>query len=311
MFGEDRIPKAPDQTSYPAGHAQTRLYLAHTMDKAGASAFNISTALPAGNDFDCDALREALRRLVRRQESLRTSFVEVDGNILQCVAPTAEPALVIEDVSESDAPTTECLRLIRRDVGTAFDLTQAPLLRARAIWTGASGWIVLLVLHHIVGDGWSMQILFRELSILYRDARAGLASALPSLPIAYRDFTRWSAGKDWTEAARNRRAALIGAPDQIALPVDHPSPPQPFPSWRHGQPGVAAGHCRRTCPAWAGARNDDRRSRSGIVCRSSAPADTPSGPCHWHGSRRPRASGSRGTDRLLRQRPADPVAGRR
>jgi len=225
--GEDRIPKAPDQPSYPAGHAQIRLYLAHSMDKAGASAFNISTALPAGYTFDCDALHEALRRLVRRQESLRTSFIEVDGNILQCIAPTAEPALVIENVSASDDPTTECLRLIRRDVGTAFDLTQAPLLRARAIWTGASGWIVLLVLHHIVGDGWSMRILFHELSILYRDARAGMASALPSLPIAYRDFTRWSAGKDWAEAAHNRRAALIGAPDQIALPVDHPPPPQP------------------------------------------------------------------------------------
>ena len=62
-------------------------------------------------------------------------------------------------------------------------------MRGRAIRTGSSGWIVLLVLHHIVGDGWSMRILFDELSVFYRDARAGRVSDLPSLSIAYRDFT--------------------------------------------------------------------------------------------------------------------------
>ncbi|MDR3374540.1 MAG: amino acid adenylation domain-containing protein, partial [Ancalomicrobiaceae bacterium] len=226
-FGEDPIPHVAEQPSYPAGHAQTRLYLAHRMDEAGASAFNISTALPAGADLDRDALREALRCLVQRQESLRTSFAEEDGRILQRVAETVEPIFTVDDVSASIDPNAECLRLIRREVGTAFDLSRAPLLRARAIWTGPSGWIVVLVLHHIVGDGWSMRILFDELSTLYRDARAGRTSALPPLAIAYRDYTSWAAGHDWTAAAENRRATLSGAPDQIALPVDHPPPPQP------------------------------------------------------------------------------------
>ena len=224
---QDRIPRVPDQPSYPAGHAQTRLYIAHHLDEAGASAFNISTALPAGDDLDCDALREALRRLVLRHETLRTSFLEVDGHILQRVSPAGEPMLAIDDISASNDPAAECLRLIRRDAGTAFDLAVAPLMRGRAIRTGSSGWIVLLVLHHIVGDGWSMRILFDELSVLYRDAKAGRVSALPPLPIAYRDFTTWATGRDWSRAAENRRAALAGAPDQIALPFDHSPPAQP------------------------------------------------------------------------------------
>ncbi len=224
---EDRIPRVPDRPSYPAGHAQTRLYISHHLDEAGAHAFNISTALPAGDDLDCEALREALRRLVLRHETLRTSFLEVDGHILQRVSPTGEPVLEIDDVSAAKDPAAECLRLIRRDVGTAFDLAVAPLMRGRAIRTGSSGWIVLLVLHHIVGDGWSMRILFDELSILYRDARAGRVSALPPLPIAYRDFTTWATGRDWSRAAESRRAALAGAPDQIALPFDHQPPAHP------------------------------------------------------------------------------------
>jgi len=243
--GAGAIPRVPDRPSYPAGHAQTRLYLAHRMDEAGASAFNISAALGAGRDLDIDAFREALARLARRHESLRTSFIEEDGRIQQRIAPSVEVPLLIDDVSTAPDPNAECLRLIRREAGTSFDLKLAPLFRGRAIWTGASGWIVLLVLHHIVGDGWSIRVLFGELGAFYDDAKAGRPSVRAAPPIAYRDYTAWAVDRDWTAAAENRRAALAGAPDHIELPTDHP--PSAAPSHRGDTaarplpPEVAAG----------------------------------------------------------------------
>ena len=231
--GDAAIPRVPDAPSYPASHAQARLYLASRMEGGGDSAgaaYNITFALPLSEPLDLDALRNALRRLSDRHETLRTGFAEEDGQIVQRIAADAVPPLTVEDVSSAAEPRAESLRLARREAATPFDLTKPPLLRARAIRLGKGvqnqdeEWLVLLVLHHIVGDGWSSQILLRELAAFYRATKRAEVPSLPALPIAYRDFAAWQNRRDWTDSAAHWRAELAGAPEQIAIPADRPAP---------------------------------------------------------------------------------------
>jgi amino acid adenylation domain-containing protein len=226
----DTIPRIAAASAYPASHAQARLYLASHMEEGsevGGAAYNITFALPFVGQLDLNALREALQQLSARHETLRTSFVEEDGRILQCIAPELETPLEVDDIASSTDPRAESLRLVRREATTPFDLATPPLLRARAIRTGTDdndSWLVLLVLHHIVGDGWSSRILIRELGSFYRSARDGTLTALPPLPIAYRDYAVWHNRRDWTDSAAHWRSVLAGAPDSISLPTDRPVP---------------------------------------------------------------------------------------
>jgi amino acid adenylation domain-containing protein len=226
----DTIPRIADVSSYPASHAQERLYLAIKMEEGSVgdgAAYNITFALPFTGQFDLNALREALQRLSARHETLRTSFAEEDGHIQQCIKAELEIPLQVDDISSSTDPHGESLRLARREAATPFDLASPPLLRARAIRMGTDDkekWLILLVLHHIVGDGWSTHILLRELGSFYRTAQGGVTTALPPLPIAYRDYAAWHSRRDWTGSADHWRTVLAGAPDVIVLPTDRPAP---------------------------------------------------------------------------------------
>ncbi|MDZ5645863.1 amino acid adenylation domain-containing protein [Nitrospirillum sp. BR 11828] len=219
---EAPIPRAADAPDYPASNAQARLYLAHRLD-SDSGAYNITFALPAA-DLDPDALNGALDRLVRDHEPLRTLLFEVDGAIRQRIEPEALSAVAVVDLRETDDPTAEALRWARREAATPFDLTRVPLARACALRLDERGWLVLLVMHHVVGDGWSTRILLRELAAHYRDVLAGVAFAAPERAITYRDFAVWQAGRDWRAAAHYWRRTLDGAPGAIALPTDRPPP---------------------------------------------------------------------------------------
>jgi hypothetical protein len=136
----------------------------------------------------------------------------------------------VDDISSAADPRAESLRLARREAATPFDLNHPPLFRARAIRLGngvlarGEGWVVLLVVHHIVADGWSTRVLLRELGVLYRAAKEAVAPSLPALPVAYRDFAAWQSRRDWTDSAAYWRSALAGAPEQIAIPTDRLAP---------------------------------------------------------------------------------------
>ena len=223
----DTIPRVADIPAFPASHAQARLYLASRMEEGSGAAYNITFALPFAGQLNLKALREALQRLSARHETLRTSFAEEDGHIQQRITAELEIPLLIEDISSSTDPRGESLRLARREAAAPFDLTSPPLLRARAIRMGADSdenWLVLLVLHHIVGDGWSSRILLRELGGFYRAAQDGITLQLPPLPIAYRDYAAWHNRRDWTDSAAHWRSVLAGSPDSIVLPTDRPAP---------------------------------------------------------------------------------------
>merc|ERR1711938_495606 len=122
--------------------------------------------LPAGA-VDAGALRLALDRLSARHATLRTGFATTDAGIVQLVAAEAPPPLVVDDLRTRPDGADEALRLARHEAATPFDLAAAPLFRARLIRVGDHESLLLLVLHHIVGDGWSSRILLAELATLY------------------------------------------------------------------------------------------------------------------------------------------------
>ena len=222
----DVIERAPQASSHPASHAQARLYLASRMtggSEGAGAAYNITFAMPFGGELDTAALAAALCRLAARHEPLRTGFHEEEGRIVQRIQADATPPLAIDDLSAAADPRVESLRLARREAATPFQLDQPPLIRARAIRLGEDDWLVLMVVHHIVCDGWSMHVLLRELAAFYRAAREGAGEpALDVLPIAYRDYAAWQNRRDWTPSAAYWRSALAGVPPSIELPSDRP-----------------------------------------------------------------------------------------
>lgn len=217
------IPPAPAADVYPASHAQQRLYLLHGMDR-GSAAYNMTFVFRCRDDVDAGALAAALRGLAQRHETLRTGFETVEGEIVQRVAAAAEPMLVEDDLRDRTAAWEEALRIARREAATPFDLARPPLLRGRIVRLSEDDTLVLLLLHHIVGDGWSSRILVRELGRLYAAARDGAEPNLPPLPVAYKDFAVWQRGRDWSTDAAFWRRRLEGAPERIDLPADRPLP---------------------------------------------------------------------------------------
>jgi amino acid adenylation domain-containing protein/FkbH-like protein/FkbM family methyltransferase len=170
---------------YALSDPQRRLWLAEQRIP-GAAAYNVVAAFVGAGDLDVDALTEAWRRLQARHESLRSCFRSVRGEPRQSVVDAPPVAVDIADGDEG-LFIDEAMRL----AAVPFDLERAPLVRmaVRRFGGGRFGWVI--VLHHIICDGWSMPILVRELVALYEDARVGRASRLRRLPLQYRDYAAW------------------------------------------------------------------------------------------------------------------------
>jgi amino acid adenylation domain-containing protein/non-ribosomal peptide synthase protein (TIGR01720 family) len=186
----------PPQADYRLSPAQRRMWALHRLNLDPA-AYNLSEALLIRGPLDRAALRWALETLVERHESLRTVFSEQEGELRQRILPHIPldfefECLAAEAVSEA---TTRIERRLQEERHTVFDLTQGPLWRVR--WfelppqEGCPRQVFSIVLHHIICDGWSLQILTRELSTLYTTAIAGNAHSLPPLKWQYKDYAEW------------------------------------------------------------------------------------------------------------------------
>jgi amino acid adenylation domain-containing protein len=217
--GGQGIPALPLAPSYAVSHAQQRLYFLHQMP-GGDTSCNMPFVFEFGEDFDPRALSLALADLIQRHEGLRTSFIEKDGQPRQVIAETVETPLSSLDLSSHPDPRGEALRQARRQISTAFDLAQAPLFRVHLYDLGGGSCLALLVMHHIIGDGWSMQVLFRELSALYDAHHQGKTMALSPLTIQYKDYAQWQLSQDLAAHAAYWRAKLAGAPPRVELPHD-------------------------------------------------------------------------------------------
>ena len=211
--------------TYPLSNAQARIWL-HSQLEGGAVAYNMPVALDLEGELDARALESALRRVITRHESLRTSFIQVDGVPRQKIVPAAEIEfqLVEEDLRGRKSPAEDADQRVSVDLATPFDLTCAPLLRARLFRIAERRWVFLLVVHHIAGDGWSLQVLLKEIASCYAGEN------LPSLSLQYKDYSAWMSRRVEENAFTADRAFWTGklAPPhpRLSLPSDHPRPEQ-------------------------------------------------------------------------------------
>jgi amino acid adenylation domain-containing protein len=213
----------------PLSFAQERLWFIDQL-QPGGSVYSIPAALRLAGQLDVSALRRSFLEVVRRHEALRTSFGETDGAPFQKIA--AEMAVELPVTDLRDLPETrrrdEAPRLLVEEVRRPFDLSRGPLMRLRLIQMEKEEWLLLLNLHHIVSDGWSMGVLIREVIALYGALSQGKPSPLADLPVQYADFAVWQ--REWLrgEVLEARlgfwQKALAGSPELLELPTDRPRP---------------------------------------------------------------------------------------
>ena len=173
----------------------------------------------------------AFNEIVRRHEALRTTFAVVAGHPLQLVSPLLKIAMRVVDLTNV-APNErqrEAMRCGAAEVGQPFDLQRGPLVRAALLRLQENECVLLVIMHHIVSDGWSIGVLLDELEVLYEAFSRGRPSPLPELPLQYGDYAVWQ--HDWLQGETLReqlaywRERLAGAPLTLDLPTDRPRPP--------------------------------------------------------------------------------------
>ncbi|MFF3195077.1 non-ribosomal peptide synthase/polyketide synthase [Streptomyces misionensis] len=222
----------------PLSSAQRRLWFLRQMEDAD-SVYNMPLAWRLTGPLDVPALETALGDVVDRHETLRTVFPAVDGVPHQRVLPPAEarPALAVVAAGETDLPD-----LLARAATRGFDLAAEPPLRAEVFRVAADDHVLLLVIHHIAGDGWSLGPLAADLATAYAARRAGEEPRWAPLPVQYADYTLWQREllgdpADPDSLFARQRAywtqRLAGLPEQIRLPADRPRPATP--SWSGGR----------------------------------------------------------------------------
>ncbi|MBJ6766221.1 hypothetical protein JGU66_36215, partial [Myxococcaceae bacterium JPH2] len=147
--------------------------------------------------LDVPALERTLRELIRRHEVLRTTFAEVDGQPVQCIAPELPFSLSVRTLAENDRDDAAIRAHAEHEVRQPFDLRHGPLFRASVLKVHDDDHVVLLNFHHTIFDGWSIDVLSKELSAAYTAFVSGSAPTLPPLPIQYADFAQWQ--RSWLQ----------------------------------------------------------------------------------------------------------------
>jgi amino acid adenylation domain-containing protein len=230
--GHAAIPPLDRHRPLPLSSAQLRLWFLDQME-SGSPVYNIPLVVRVTGPFDSPALAAALTELMRRHEALRTSFAVIQGEPVQLIARPRPVGLPQADLAGLPGllARAEAERLIREEARSPFDLSRAPLLRALVATLAPERWLVLVTLHHIVADAWSMGILLREVAALFGAASRGGPSPLPELEIQYADFAGWQRGWLASEAPRAQidywKKQLAGAPKTLELPTDRPRPAVP------------------------------------------------------------------------------------
>ncbi len=217
----------PRNQDLPLSFAQQRLWFLHQL-KPDSSAYNMSGAVRLQGNVDIRALRVAFLTLVQRHESLRTTFAEQDGQVLQHIEMEMAIFLPVIDLSGSSnikQHLEEMQDLIQQEAQKIFDLVRGPVSRVLLLKLDQNDYIFQLTMHHIVSDGWSMGVLIRELITLYQAFTAGEPSPLAPLPIQYADYAYWQ--RQWLQGTVLKEhirywTRHLSEAHAIQLPTDYP-----------------------------------------------------------------------------------------
>ncbi|MHC8406480.1 non-ribosomal peptide synthetase [Pseudomonas sp. TMB3-21] len=238
-LAQGAITRLSRSEALPQSLAQNRLWITWQLDPQG-SAYNIPGALRLRGELDEDALRASFQQLLNRHESLRTRFFERDGVALQQVDAHAEFNLQLIDLS--DLPVAEretrALQIREDEARTQFDLQNGPLLWVTLVRLDDDDHQLLVTLHHIIADGWSLNVLIDEFSRLYAAASQGHTAELAALPTQYADYGSWQ--RQWLAQGEGERqlaywkTQLGEEHPPLSLATDHPrSAQQTFSAARH------------------------------------------------------------------------------
>jgi amino acid adenylation domain-containing protein len=218
------IPTAPPAADYPLSFAQRRLWTVQQINPSSV-AYNMVGQFRLDGALDADALERAFRELIARHEILRTTFRSIGGEPRQVIAGHVDFHFDRAGLTASVDPGAELARRVDAELHHVFDLARGPLFRAALLHLPGGAHALVVNLHHIVCDGWSVAVLMNELAALVGGA------ALPPLPIQYKDFAVWQRGQMEGEAAARHREAWLarfadGVP-QLDLPQDRARPAAP------------------------------------------------------------------------------------
>jgi amino acid adenylation domain-containing protein len=225
-----RLGPVSREAELPLSFAQQRLWFFDQL-APGSSTYIIPATERLIGPLDAPALVRSINEIIRRHEILRTRFRAIDGRPVQVIAPALELAVPIIDLSEISPDDREhaAKRLASQEAQRPFDLAGGPLLRATILKLGHLEHVVMLTMHHIISDGWSMGILVKEMAALYQAFSAGQPSPLPEPSLQYADFAHWQRellqGGVLEEHLDYWRKQLRGAPPLLELPADRPRPP--------------------------------------------------------------------------------------
>jgi amino acid adenylation domain-containing protein len=223
------LEEAGEPDSFPLSFAQQRLWFIDRLEP-NSFLYNICTSVRLEGRLDVPALFESFGEIVRRHEALRTTFRFVDRNPVQVIAEsvTITPVVVNLEHLTAAEQEPEVRRLLTEEARQPFDLSQGPLLRVKLLKLSSEEHVLLLTMHHIISDGWSLGVLVREMAALYGAYAQGRAAELPELPIQYADFVLWQRetlqGQTLEDHLRYWREQLAGAPAVLKLPTDRPRP---------------------------------------------------------------------------------------
>src|SRR6476661_181488 len=214
----------PREQSSRLSFAQERLWFLSRYE-GEASLYNVPVTLRLRGPLNREALHAGLQEIVARHEVLRTSFPETDGMARQKIASAVDLAMPVVEMVESEMP-----KFLLQQARLPFDLAAGPLIRACLLELGNQDHVLLVVMHHIVSDGWSLGVMLREFNVLYDAFSRGVASPLPPLAIQYADYSEWQ--REWLQGEVLERQLdywrkQLAGHETLSLPTDRPYPAKP------------------------------------------------------------------------------------
>ncbi|MBW4497711.1 MAG: amino acid adenylation domain-containing protein [Oscillatoria princeps RMCB-10] len=218
----------PRSKSIPLSFAQARLWFLDQL-QPNSSLYNIPLALRLSGQLNIAALQSSINEIIQRHEAFRTNFTTgEEGQPVQIIASTLNLKLLVVDLLHlpESSREIEAQQLANEEGNRPFNLEQEPLLRGTVLQLGETEYVLLLTMHHIISDGWSLGIFIRELTELYKAFSVGKPPALPLLPVQYADFAvwqrQWFSGEILETQLHYWKEQLKNAPDLLELPTDRP-----------------------------------------------------------------------------------------